>query len=80
MHFDYETMQFPFQIRKTQNVSVVPVGYIGKYLFDTPIVKNGKVVDFNVNCKCSKMFPIDMAGFAVSIKFLKHVGIGNLCL
>lgn len=61
------------QIRQTQGVSMFPVGLIGDYVLSTPIVKNGKVIDFYDGWVAKRKFPVDMAGFAVNVKLLmKH--------
>lgn len=61
------------ELRKTQRVSVFPVGFVGSKGspgITSPIVKNGKVVGFSDDWFASRMFPVDMAGFAINVEFL----------
>lgn len=58
------------QIRSVQLVGVWPVGLVGGLFVETPLVENGKVVGFNAGWRPERKFPIDMAGFAVSLKLL----------
>lgn len=60
----------PSQMRYTQKVSVWPVGLVGGMKFERPVVENGKVVRFHTGWRPNRPFPIDMAGFAVSLKLL----------
>ena len=57
-------------MRWTKGVSVWPVGLTGAARFAGPIVKDGKVVDFHTNWARNRSFPLDMAGFSVSLKLL----------
>ncbi|XP_023937485.2 galactosylgalactosylxylosylprotein 3-beta-glucuronosyltransferase S [Bicyclus anynana] len=59
------------EIRSTKKVSMFPVGLIGNYGVSTPIVKDGKVLGFFDSWPASRTFPVDMAGFAINIGFLK---------
>lgn len=58
------------EIRDTKKVSMFPVGLIGEYSISSPILKEGKVVGFFDSWPAKRMFPVDMAGFAVNIEFL----------
>ena len=50
-----------------------PVGLIAELGVSTPIVRYGKVIGFYDGWIARREFPIDMAGFAVNVKFfLKH--------
>ncbi|CAH2239926.1 jg557, partial [Pararge aegeria aegeria] len=60
------------EIRTTKKVSMFPVGLIGNYGVSTPIVRKGKVLGFYDSWPASRTFPVDMAGFAVNIDFLKE--------
>lgn len=57
-------------MRRTKKVSVWPVGLVGGLLVEKPMVERGKVVGFNAGWRPERKFPIDMAGFAVSLKHL----------
>lgn len=59
------------EMRYTQRVSVWPVGLVGGLLVERPLVKNGRVVGWNAAWKPHRRFPLDMAGFAVSLQLLK---------
>jgi beta-1,3-glucuronyltransferase len=50
-----------------------PVGLASNLGLSTPIVKNGKFVGFFDGEAANKKFPVDSAGFAVNVKFLKEV-------
>ncbi|XP_046481623.1 galactosylgalactosylxylosylprotein 3-beta-glucuronosyltransferase P [Neodiprion pinetum] len=58
------------EIRTTRKVSMWPVGLCTKFGLSTPIVKNGKFIGFYDGWMAGRKFPVDMAGFAVSVKFL----------
>ncbi|XP_051167529.1 galactosylgalactosylxylosylprotein 3-beta-glucuronosyltransferase P [Leptopilina boulardi] len=58
------------EIRKTKKVSMFPVGLCTKYGLSSPIVKDGKFQGFYDGWIAGRTFPVDMAGFAVNIKFL----------
>lgn len=55
-------------MRKTKKVSIWPVGLVGGLYVEKPLVKKGKVVGFNAAWRPERKFPIDMAGFAISLK------------
>ncbi|XP_013184874.2 galactosylgalactosylxylosylprotein 3-beta-glucuronosyltransferase S [Amyelois transitella] len=59
------------EIRNTKKVSMFPVGLILGFGVSSPVVNNGKVVGFFDSWPASRTFPVDMAGFAVNIEFLK---------
>ena len=61
------------ELRKTKAVSVFPVGFVGSKGspgITSPIVKNGKVIGFSDDWFASRIFPVDMAGFAATVDFL----------
>lgn len=58
-------------MRLTVKVSVWPVGLINKYGVSSPIVSDGKVIGFHDPWIANRVFAMDMAGFAVSIKLFK---------
>ncbi|XP_015124881.1 galactosylgalactosylxylosylprotein 3-beta-glucuronosyltransferase P [Diachasma alloeum] len=58
------------EIRQTEKVSMFPVGLCTKFGLSTPIVKDGKFSGFYDGWVAGRQFPVDMAGFAVSVKFL----------
>ncbi|XP_032665137.1 galactosylgalactosylxylosylprotein 3-beta-glucuronosyltransferase P isoform X2 [Odontomachus brunneus] len=60
------------EIRKTQTVSMFPVGLCTKFGLSSPILKNGKFTGFYDGWIAGRKFPVDMAGFAVSVKFLQQ--------
>ncbi|XP_046747595.1 galactosylgalactosylxylosylprotein 3-beta-glucuronosyltransferase S [Diprion similis] len=65
--FDLELFD---QIRYTKKVSMLPVGLIGEFGVSSPVVEQGKVIGFFDSWVADREFPIDMAGFAVSVEFL----------
>lgn len=58
------------QIRFIRKVGMWPVGLISKYGVSSPIVVNGSITGFYDGWIGGRKYPIDMAGFAVSVKFL----------
>lgn len=61
------------QMRNTKKVSMWPVGLCTRTGLSTPIVKNGQLIGFYDGWIAGRKFPVDMAGFAVSVKFLLEV-------
>lgn len=59
------------EMRYTRGVSVWPVALVGGMAVERPLVRDGKVVGFNSMWQSKRPFPIDMAGFAVSLKALE---------
>ncbi|GAB0092221.1 Galactosylgalactosylxylosylprotein 3-beta-glucuronosyltransferase [Sergentomyia squamirostris] len=58
------------EIRTTKRVSMFPVGLIGKYAVSAPVVKNGRVIGFFDSWPAKREWPVDMAGFAISLEYL----------
>ncbi len=58
------------EMRFTTRVSVWPVGLVGGLIVEKPVVRNGKVVDWNTMWKKERKFPIDMSGFAINVKLI----------
>ncbi|KAL2079708.1 hypothetical protein ACEWY4_025452 [Coilia grayii] len=58
------------EMRDTKRVSVWPVGLVGGMRFESPVVEGGKVVRFHTGWRPNRPFPIDMAGFAVSMRLV----------
>lgn len=58
------------QMRFINKVGMWPVGLINKYGVSSPIVVNGSITGFYDGWIGGRRYPIDMAGFAVSVKFL----------
>lgn len=57
-------------MRFTKQVSMFPVGLITKLGISTPVLRNGTFAGFYDGWVAGRKFPVDMAGFAVSVKFL----------
>lgn len=57
-------------MRHIRKVGMWPVGLISKYGVSSPIVANGTISGFYDGWIGGRKYPIDMAGFAVSVKFL----------
>ncbi|GAA6104340.1 galactosylgalactosylxylosylprotein 3-beta-glucuronosyltransferase 3 [Tachysurus ichikawai] len=64
------SLQLFDEMRYTKKVSVWPVGLVGAMKFERPVVENGKVVRFHTGWRPNRPFPIDMAGFAVSLNLV----------
>ena len=74
-------------IRNTKLVSIFPVGIVGGLFVEKPLVKNNRVVAFNARFKPERLYPVDMAGFAINLKlirekkdvvFIENAGVGML--
>jgi len=55
------------EIRYTKHISMFPVGLIGNTAVSSPVVKNGKVIGFFDPWPSKRLWPVDMAGFAVNL-------------
>ncbi|XP_026072196.1 galactosylgalactosylxylosylprotein 3-beta-glucuronosyltransferase 3 [Carassius auratus] len=64
------SLQLFEEMRYTYRVSVWPVGLVGGMKFERPVVEDGKVVRFHTGWRPNRPFPMDMAGFAVSLRFI----------
>lgn len=63
------------EMRYTRKVSVWPVGFVGGLLVERPVVHKteNRIQSFNSMWESKRPFPIDMAGFAVSLRlFMSH--------
>lgn len=61
------------EMRYTKKVSVWPVGLVGGLLVERPIVhpiEHDKIESFNSMWEAKRPFPLDMAGFAISLHLL----------
>eukprot|EP00048_Salpingoeca_helianthica_P002111 m.1582 g.1582 ORF g.1582 m.1582 type:complete len:325 (+) comp1190_c0_seq1:219-1193(+) len=62
------------EILTVRNIGVWPVGYSGQRRAEFPYIKNGRVTGFNSYLAYLRRFPMDMASFAINIKyFLREV-------
>jgi len=66
-------------MRYTKKVSMWPVGLVTKLGLSSPIVKNGKFDGFYDGWIAGRKFPVDMAEFAVNVKFLLQVSARFMC-
>jgi galactosylgalactosylxylosylprotein 3-beta-glucuronosyltransferase 3 len=57
-------------MRHTRKVSVWPVAFVGELLYERPICQNGRVTGWFCGWGRNRVFPIDMAGFAVNLNLL----------
>ncbi|XP_062134516.1 galactosylgalactosylxylosylprotein 3-beta-glucuronosyltransferase P isoform X1 [Drosophila sulfurigaster albostrigata] len=58
------------QMRYTKKVSMWPVGLVTKTGVSSPIIREGKLEGYYDGWIGGRKYPVDMAGFAVSVKFL----------
>lgn len=56
-------------MRYTKKVSMWPVGLVTKFGLSSPIVRKGKIDGFYDGWIGGRRYPVDMAGFAVNVKF-----------
>ncbi|XP_023649735.1 galactosylgalactosylxylosylprotein 3-beta-glucuronosyltransferase 3 isoform X1 [Paramormyrops kingsleyae] len=64
------SLQLFEEMRWTQRVSVWPVGLVGGMRYEGPVVEQGRVVRFHTGWRPSRPFPLDMAGFATSLRLV----------
>jgi beta-1,3-glucuronyltransferase P len=57
-------------MRFIKKVAMWPVGLVTRLGVSSPVIKNGKIVGFYDGWIGGRKYPIDMAGFAVNVKFL----------
>lgn len=64
------------EIRRTRRAAVWPVGLVGGLLVERPLLDAAgrTVVGFNARWKPQRKYPVDMAGFAVSLQALHRAG------
>ncbi|XP_037083747.1 galactosylgalactosylxylosylprotein 3-beta-glucuronosyltransferase P-like [Pollicipes pollicipes] len=67
----YDIRLFP-ELQRTRRVSVFPVGLVSRQGVSSPVVKDGRVVAFFDGWIGGRKFPMDMAGFAVSVDWLRQ--------
>ncbi|KQS43794.1 galactosylgalactosylxylosylprotein 3-beta-glucuronosyltransferase P isoform X2 [Drosophila erecta] len=60
------------QMRYISKVAMWPVGLVTKTGVSSPIIQEGKLVGYYDGWIGGRKYPVDMAGFAVSVKFLKE--------
>ncbi len=58
------------EIRKTERISVFPVGNLGPNGIERPIVKNGRITGWDADWH-SRKYPIDQGGYAINASLLK---------
>jgi len=58
------------ELAKTRRASAVPVGLVTHYGLSTPIVQDGVITAFYDGWLGGRAFPMDMAGFAVTVEVL----------
>ena len=54
---------------------MLPVGLVSGSPVSTPIVENGQYAGFYVGWDGKRKFPLDMAGFAFSVRYYRKVHI-----
>ena len=52
---------------------MLPVGLVSGSPVSTPIVENGQYAGFYVGWDGKRKFPLDMAGFAFSVRYYREV-------
>lgn len=59
-------------MRSTSTVSVWPVGLVGGLMVERPIVNDSKVVGWVAGWKTDRPYPMDMAGFAINLRYFNY--------
>lgn len=54
---------------------MLPVGLVSGSPVSTPIVQDGQYSGFYVGWDGNRKFPLDMAGFAFSVKYYREVSL-----
>ena len=62
------------ELRLTTRVGLVPVGHLGKTGLSSPVVKNGKVIDYLDVWPAGRKFPVEMASVSVNILYWRSRG------
>jgi glycosyl transferase family 43 len=57
------------ELRKIRRVGVMPVGCLGPWGIERPIINQGRIVGWDADWK-SRMYPVDMAGFGFNAELL----------
>lgn len=60
-------------MRYTKRVSMWPVGLVTVAGISTPVLKRGEFFSWYDGWEADRKFPVDMAGFAVSVQYLLQV-------
>ena len=60
------------ELRKVRRVGVLPVGLLGPFGIERPILRQGRIVDWSAHWK-SRRFPLDMAAFAFDAGLLRPI-------
>lgn len=60
------------ELRKLRHVGVVPVGLLGPFGIERPILQGGRIVGWSAHWK-SRRFPLDMAAFAFDAALLRAI-------
>ena len=68
--FDHHRFDNYFHLTRKKKYDIFYLGSKGSPGITSPIVKNKKVVGFSDDWFASRVFPVDMAGFAVNVNFL----------
>ncbi|ODM93462.1 Galactosylgalactosylxylosylprotein 3-beta-glucuronosyltransferase P [Orchesella cincta] len=66
------------EIRSVKRVGMWPVGLLTSYGMSSPVVKNGRVTGFYDGWVANRKFPVDMAGFGVSVSMIIKNPKGNM--
>ncbi len=67
----YEQQLF-IELGRVKRVAVLPVGLLGPFGIEGPIVRGGRIVGWRAHWK-SRRFPVDMAGFAFDAALLQAI-------
>lgn len=66
-------VHFLLQMRYTKRVSMWPVGLMSSSGVSTPVLQKGEFIGWYDGFISNRVFPVDMAGFAVSVELLHQV-------
>ena len=60
------------ELGKVKRVAILPVGLLGPWGIERPILRQGRIVGWHAHWK-SRRFPVDMAGFAFDAALLRAI-------
>lgn len=67
----YERSVFT-ELRSVRRVGLMPVGLLGPFGIERPILRGGRIVDWSAHWK-TRRFPVDMAAFAFDAALLRDI-------
>jgi Glycosyltransferase family 43 len=67
----YEPPPFD-ELRKVRRIGILPVGRMGPWGIERPIIRGGRIVKWSADWK-TRTYPVDMAGYAFNAQLLSNI-------